>query len=170
MIGYSSEAKCRAYKAIVRPIMEYACAAWSPFTAKDIDLLEAVQKRALRWVCGSRWDPSTLSWNIPQSVCYKQLNMPLLCDRRDFVSLCQLQDIRHGSVAIPFSNYYTYNTLPTRSHCLTLIPLSSTINAKRHSYFVRTCFLWNKVPLSVLDIDHRAASRRALSNYFYSIN
>ena len=21
-----------------------------------------------------------------------------------------------------------------------------------HSYFVRTCFLWNKVPLSVLDI------------------
>ena len=61
MIGYSSEAKCRAYKAIVRPIMEYACAVWSPYTAKDVNLLEAVQKWALRWACGSHWDPSALS-------------------------------------------------------------------------------------------------------------
>jgi len=56
MIGCSSEAKCRAYKAIVRPIMQYVCAVWSPFTAKDINLLEAMQKRALRWACGSYWD------------------------------------------------------------------------------------------------------------------
>jgi len=50
-------------------------------------------------------------------------------------------------------------------YCGSLIPPSSTINARRHSYFVWTCFLWNKVPLSVLDIDRRAAFRHALYNY-----
>ena len=75
MIGCSSEAKCRAYKAIVRHIMEYACAIWSPHTTKDINLLEAVQKWALYWACGSRWDPSALSWTIPHNDCYKQLNV-----------------------------------------------------------------------------------------------
>jgi len=163
MVGCSSEAKCRAYKAIVRPIMEYACTVWSPYTAKDISLLEAVQKRALRWACGSRWDPSALSWTIPHNVCHKLLNVPRLCDRWNFISVCLLRDIRHESVAIP---YYKYNTLPTKSHYLTLIPASSTINARRHSYFVRTCFLWNNVPLSALDIDRRAAFRHALCNYF----
>ena len=136
MVGCSSEVKCRAYKAIVRPIMEYACAVWSPYTAKDTNLLEAVQKWALHWACGSRWDSSATSWTISLNVCYKQLNVPLLCDRWDFVSVSLLQDIRHGSVSIPFSKYYEYNTLPARSHYLTLIPPSSTINARLHSYFV----------------------------------
>jgi len=70
----------------------------------DTNLLEAVQKRALHWTCGSWWDPSALSWTIPLNVCYKQLNVPLLCDKRNFVSVCLLQDIRHGSVSISFSN------------------------------------------------------------------
>jgi len=58
------------YVAIVRPLMEYAYAVWSPYTAKDINLLEAVQKRALRWACGSCSDPSALSWTILHSDCY----------------------------------------------------------------------------------------------------
>ena len=29
--------------------MEYACVVWFPYAAKDINLLEAVQKQALHW-------------------------------------------------------------------------------------------------------------------------
>ena len=73
--------------------MEYACAVWSPYSAKEINLLETVQKQALHWACGSHWDPSALSWTIPYNDCYKLLNVPLLCDRQDYISVCLLQDI-----------------------------------------------------------------------------
>ena len=47
-------AKSIAYKAIVRPCLEYASVVWSPHTVSDIDAIESVQKRAARWIC-ARW-------------------------------------------------------------------------------------------------------------------
>ena len=35
---------------LVRPNFEYAAAAWDPYTAKDIQQLERVQRRAARFV------------------------------------------------------------------------------------------------------------------------
>jgi len=67
--------------------MKYTCAMSFPYTAKDINALEAVEKW---WVFGSHWDPSALLWIIPHNDCYKQLNVPLLCDRRDFKSVCKI--------------------------------------------------------------------------------
>ena len=61
MLGCDSEAKYRAYKAIVRPLLEYTCVVWSPHAVKDVNLLEAVQRRAAWWVCGSRWNQTTHS-------------------------------------------------------------------------------------------------------------
>ena len=48
-LGCDSEAKYRAYKAIVRPLLEYACVVWFPHAVKDVNLLEAVQRHAA-WV------------------------------------------------------------------------------------------------------------------------
>jgi len=38
--------------------MEHGCQLWNPFTQKDIQVLENIQRRAARWVCGCMWDPS----------------------------------------------------------------------------------------------------------------
>ena len=51
---------------------------WSPHAVKDVNLLEAVQRRAARWVCGSRWNQTTHSWSIPHDVCYRKLCLPSL--------------------------------------------------------------------------------------------
>ena len=75
MFGYDPKARCRAHKAIVRPLLEYACVVWSP-CLKDVNLLEAVQRRAARWVCGSHWDLTICSWTIPHDTCYQQLHLP----------------------------------------------------------------------------------------------
>ena len=42
------------YKAQVRPHLEYANSVWKPYKAKDIDLLEKVQRRATKQIPGFR--------------------------------------------------------------------------------------------------------------------
>ena len=42
------------YKALVRPILEYASAVWCPYLVKNIVLLEKVQRRASRLALGYR--------------------------------------------------------------------------------------------------------------------
>ena len=44
------EAKSLAYVSLVRPHLEYAVAAWDPFTACNVGRLEMVQRRAARFV------------------------------------------------------------------------------------------------------------------------
>ena len=54
--------KAQTYDAMVRPILEYACAAWDPHVKKHKDSLEKVQKKAARFVtsCRSR-EPGSMT-------------------------------------------------------------------------------------------------------------
>ena len=52
MFGCTQEGKANAYRALVRPCLEYVCAVWNPYTVHDIDLLESVQNQAARWIIG----------------------------------------------------------------------------------------------------------------------
>ena len=42
--------KEQAYKALVRPTLEFASPVWDPYKVKNINKLEAVQRRVDRWV------------------------------------------------------------------------------------------------------------------------
>ena len=46
----SKEVKNSAYNMIVRPHLEYASTCWNPYTKRNMDKLEAVQRRAVRFV------------------------------------------------------------------------------------------------------------------------
>ena len=41
------------YCSLVRPLLEYSCETWNPHTKRYIDKLEAVQRRATRWITKS---------------------------------------------------------------------------------------------------------------------
>ena len=45
----SRKAKASAYKALVRPLLEYASPVCNPYTVSCIDSIERVQRRAARW-------------------------------------------------------------------------------------------------------------------------
>ena len=48
--SYPLQVKENCYKITMRPIMEYACTVWLPYTKKSIQILEALQRRAARFV------------------------------------------------------------------------------------------------------------------------
>ena len=53
----SPEIMLKLYKAFIRPCMEYAATAWSPYLRGEVEQLEKVQRFALR-VCLKIWDKS----------------------------------------------------------------------------------------------------------------
>ena len=42
--------KINCYKAPVKPVLDYAATVWSPYSQKDIDMVEQVQRRAARFI------------------------------------------------------------------------------------------------------------------------
>ena len=42
--------KVKCYKALVKSVLDYAATVWSPYTQKDIDMVEQIQRRAARFI------------------------------------------------------------------------------------------------------------------------
>ena len=168
MYGCTQEAKINAYKALVRPYLEYACAVWAPYTAHDNDLLESVQNRAARWI-KSFWDPTAFQWSKSSAICVGELGWPSLKVRCNYFSIWTLYCILHKTTAIDFSRYFHFNTLATRSHSLTLNLLSSTINAFRYSFFVASPLLWNLIPFDVLSQPAASTFKHKLKHFLFCI-
>ena len=160
--GATTEAKSVTYRRLVRPLLEYACTVWNPHTVSDRAVLESVQRRAARWVCGSRWSPVRKHWSKSSDVCLQELRWPTLSSRRHYLSVSMMYDILHGRYdSLTITDYCSFNTSCTRAHNLTFVPPQSTINSHRFSFFVNTVFLWNTLPLDILTLS-TPKFRRAL--------
>ena len=159
--------KSAAYNCLIRPLLEYASPVWYLHSTKDIDKLEAIQRRAARWVCGSRWNPHTHNWTKSSASCLQNLNWPSLHTRRSYFAITQVHDILHKKVSIPFDSHFKFRDNNTRSHPLSLVASSSSINAYRYSFFINSPFLWNSIPFEILQIAKSVSFRLALRRFLF---
>ena len=151
----------KLYKSLIRPHMEYASVVWDPHLAKDIKLIEDVQKFALR-VCSK-------TWNADYESLLKSCNLPSLSDRRKFQKLCQLYNILTDRVTYPDKPLERIATLYPNRHANTIqlsVPFARTNNFK-NSFFPSTATLWNSLNCDISPINSLASFRHALNKHLF---
>ena len=101
----------RAYLTYVRPLVEHDSVIWSPYTVKDIEHIESVQRRFTKRLPGFG--------TLPYADRLRRLNLPSLELRRLHTDLIYCYKIVFGLTDLPPSDYFQMAPLlnrPTRGH------------------------------------------------------
>ena len=167
MFTCTSRACSLAFKCLVRPQREYACQVWNPHLVKDIQILEAIQKRAARWTAHAKWNRDTYTWSKTTEACLQELRWPSLANRRDYLCISFLFDLLHQRYTLSFNSYCSFKTITyLRSHSLSLQTVNSSINAYHYSYFVNIPFLLNSLPADIVSLPTASQFRQSIRSYF----
>ena len=138
----------RLYKLYVRPHLEFASPAWSPWTNQDKECLEKVQRRAIAMVSGLG-DKNYLER-------LKELKMTTLEARREEIDMTETFKILNGHNNVDWNLWFTKNEAAmggreTRSaadpHSLRIPP--SRLELRRNFFSLRVIEKWNNLPSEV---------------------
>ena len=131
---------------MVRPHLEYAIAAWSPYTAKDIDTLEKVQRRFVRQITG-------ISGSYEEKL--KQIQLTSLKERRVRGDCIEAFKILQGRTRVDPSTWFSMSTRSDGAQTrLSTDPLAlklqkSRLDLRKNFFSVRLPPIWNSLPLSI---------------------
>ena len=118
----------------------YPCV-WDPHTQIAKQKLEAVQRRAARYVTRRYHNTSSVTNML------RHLEWQTLEQRRIATNLTMLYKITNNIVTVPIHTYLTpWTRPPTRSHNLCYMPYQCNTNTLKYSFFPRTIILWNSLP------------------------
>ena len=162
-IGSCTESvKEACYKSMIRPILEYSSTVWSPYTKKNILIIEAVQRRVARFVT------STYNQTSSVTTMLLRLGWPSLEQRREIAKATMMYKILHNIVAVPFDRYRAPITIPTRGHSQRFHQVAAHVNAYLCSFFPSAIKLWNSLPETIVQAREVEEFKRLISDYYFS--
>lgn len=125
------------YKSYVRPHMEYAVQAWSPFLRKDIEALERVQRRATKLVPEIR--------NLSYENRLQRLNLTTLEERRKRGDLIETYKIITGLEDVASSQFFEENKNRLRGNDNKIFKKQSRKNIRKYFFSQRVVDSWNRL-------------------------
>ncbi len=151
------EAKSLAYMSLVRPHLEYAVAAWDPFTACNVGRLEMVQRRAARFVKRDYRRTTSVTGLLDE------LGWQTLVERRRFSRLSLFYKALHGQAGLEVNRLrLSQGATRASSGGDHFLQLSCRTDVYRNSFFPRTLCDWNALSASVKGKPSLEAFRGAL--------
>ena len=140
----SENTKRSAYVTIVRPNLEYATAVWDPYRQEQIDSIEAVQRRAARFIKRDYDRTSSVTEML------RSLNLDPLEERRKAHRLNIFYLAVNNLIALPIPNYFLPKQRFTRLFSNnSFIQASCNHDYYFYSFFPRTIRDWNSLPSSI---------------------
>ena len=117
----------QAYMALVRPTLEYAATVWDPYRQKEINSLERVQRKAMRFITKKYSRRDSVSTLI------SDLGLPTLQQRKLTSKLAMFYKIHHQEVAVEILNHYVPSSTPSiKTRKNTLNSITSSIQDLTH--------------------------------------
>jgi len=150
------------YKTYVRPHLEFACQAWSPWTAADKEVLERVQERAVKMVSGLR--THTYEDRL------KELEMTTLEERRHQADMAMVYKILSGKEKVDPGEWFTMAAEGGRRTRVAADPLNVTIrhgrlDIRKNFFTVRVTETWNSVPANIKSLKTLDGFKKAYAKY-----
>ncbi|KAI8518891.1 hypothetical protein Bbelb_021480 [Branchiostoma belcheri] len=155
----STAAKERAYMALVRPQVEYACSVWDPHTQDQVGRIEMVQRRAARYVTNNYYRTSSVTDMI------NKLGWQSLTHRRKNARLATLYKITNNVISVPHASRVVPATRCSRrtNHALKLQTIASRNNFYRLLFFPRAIKEWNELEPGVAEAGSLAQFKSGLA-------
>ena len=130
------------YKVFVRPHLEYAVSAWSPWHNKDKEILERIQRRATRRM-------SDVTGSYEERL--RQLELTTLEDRRSRGDAIEVYKYLKGFLGVKKESLFEIAKIdqPRTHHQQTHMPLNvprAKLDLRQNSFPVRGAKIWNSLP------------------------
>ena len=150
------------YSSLVRPHLEYAVQAWSPYFKKDKDELEKVQRRMTKLVPELK--------NLPYEDRCKQFNITSLEKRRLRGDLIETFKIIHGHENVDRNIFFEMADSNTRSNTCKLKKRDHIRTVTRaNSFGIRVVNEWNDLPVEVVTAQSVSVFKQRLDNHWCAI-
>ena len=136
----------RLYIQYIRPHLEFAAAAWSPWHESDKDLLEKVQRRAISMISGLQGK------SYEEKL--KELGITTLEERRHQSDMVQTYKILHGHDKVKSDTLFVradQSNVQTRNATgpMNLRHQAARLEVRRNFFSQRVVENWNKVPTNI---------------------
>ena len=139
----------RLYQQYVRPHLEFATPAWSPWTEGDKKMLEKVQERAIKMVSGLRAN------SYQERL--KELGMTTLEERRHQADMCMVRNILHGRGDLEVGTWFDRQTgarnLRSTADPLNVKKRTGRMEIRNNFFSLRSAEPWNQIPPEVKALD-----------------
>ena len=146
------------YKQYVRPHLEFAVQAWAPWTQADKDLLEDVQKRAVRAISGLRSESYTGK--------LEELGLMTLEERRHRADMALVHSTFIGGTDIEGEEWFEPASEGARNTRSTSDPLNvkrrhGRLELRKNFFTVRVTEPWNNIPSQVKQVRTKSGFKSA---------
>ena len=133
------------YKSLVRSILDYGGSVYYPYTKKNIQLIENIQRRATRIL------PELKGLSYGERL--KSLKLPTMHHRRKRYDIIQLFKIVHGYEDIEPEKFFEFNDNCTRGHLFKIVKPRCQKSLRMNSFPVRCINKWNSLSEEIVCSD-----------------